>query len=340
MRLFNQQRLGIDLGTTNTLIYIDRKGIALRQPTIIAIDKETQKVEAYGEEAVALVGRVSERIQVVRPIQEGVINHYTLTKKLLGHYIKEAVHQPAHRPEVVICAPSKITKVERRALIDMLRELNISRAMIMDETVAIAHGLKININEPKAHMIVDIGGGTTSIGVMSYGELVYTDSHTGAGDTMDEAVQAWVRDHYQVIISKETACQLKEKIGNALYSHHDASDMMSVVGLDAIKRTPHRIDIHARIVAKGLDEVIQIISRSIKSALTELGPEMISDIMDEGIYLSGGGGLLLRLAERLSKEVGIKIQLVDAPLDMVVTGAGRMISDMQRQTKSAEKSTW
>lgn len=337
MGLFSKQRLGIDLGTANTIIYIDNKGIALREPSIVARNIHTGEIVAYGKEAAKLVGRTSDNIETIRPMRDGVIADFSLTKQMLSHFIKQAVHRSISRPEVVICVPSSISKVERRAVIDAIKDLGIHRAMIIEEPFAAALGANLAIEEPRGKMVVDIGGGTTNIATISYGEIVQGLSTRAGGSLMNETIMTYVRNHYQLAVGDYTAETIKIVLGNAKFSELDTSDKLKVRGRNVATNVPDEAYVEARIVAEAVDEVVQLIVTSIKQVLELTPPELSADIIENGIVLTGGGALLKRLPERLFDEIGIPVHLSNVPLDCVAIGAGKMLKQLDAQSKIAEK---
>lgn len=335
--IFYKQRLGIDLGTANTIIYIDSKGIALREPSIVAINKETNEVVAFGKEAYELVGRTSEKFETIRPMRDGVIANFSLTKQMLAHFIKKALRRSLARPEVVICVPSNISKVERRAVIDAIKDLGVYRAMIVEEPFAAALGANLAISQPKGNLVVDIGGGTTDIAVISYGEIVEGATVTAAGNAMNEMIMAYVRTHYQLAIGHQEAENIKVNIGNAQFTKHDETDHIRAKGRNIAAGVPDTKVIRANIIAQAVDEVILDIVLAIKQVLEVTPPELSADIMENGIVLTGGGALLKRLPERLYEEIGIPVNLANLPLDCVAIGAGKMLKEMDSESKIAER---
>ncbi|MGX7106735.1 rod shape-determining protein MreB [Hutsoniella sourekii] len=330
MSIFKKEGLGIDLGTVNTIIYLRDKGIFLKEPTLLAIDRESQEILAFGREAEALIGRSNmDQIEFVRPIKDGVIHNFTLTKELLAHFLSNFIKKSFRKPEVVICIPSTISKVERQAVVEVIRDLGVQKASIVEEPFAAAIGSELAINQAKGRMIVDIGGGTTDIATISYNDIVDKLTIRAAGNRMDEAIQTYIRNQYQLVISIETARKLKEEIGNARYSEVDKDDQLLIDGLTIIDRKPKHQLIRAEIVALALDEVIQEIVTAIKQVLQVTPPEMMVDLMDGGVFLSGGASLLKRLPERLSDEIGLTFDLVSAPIDAVAIGAGRLVDHLE-----------
>lgn len=337
MALFGKQRLGIDLGTANTIIYIENKGIALREPSIIAINSETKEVVAYGKEAAALVGRTSDKYETIHPIQDGVIADFSLTKQLLAFFIKKALHRSLSKPEVVISVPSNISKVERRAVVDALKDLGIGRAMIIDESFSAAVGANLPIYEPRGHLLVDIGAGTTNIALISYGEVVKSLTSRAAGNAMNQAIKELVRTHYHLVIGDQAAEDLKLSIGNAAYADYDKEDTLVVKGRNSGTGLPDSKEVTAAVVAQGLDEVIHQIATGIRQVLEVTPPELAADISENGIVLTGGAALLKRLPERLHDSVGVPVHLSQQPIDAVAIGAGKMLKTMTDQAKEKER---
>lgn len=337
MALFNKQRIGIDLGTSTTLIYIENKGIALREPSIIAKNIETQEVVAYGKQAELLLGRTSDHFDIVYPIKDGVIYDFTMTKKMLAHYVKLAMAQGVSKPEVVISVPSNISKVERRALIDALKDLGIARAMIVDEVFAAAIGANLNINEARGHLVIDMGGGTTNIATISFGEIVHVLTSKASGNLMNQHIMAHVREQYKVIISMKDAELLKTAIGSAKYYKEDEVDSVTVTGRHVGTGLPTKIDVTAIVVAKAIDEVIVQLVADIKQILEQTAPELSSDILEEGVILTGGSALLKRISERLFDDIHIPVHVANHPIDCVVIGTGKLLKNMSLQSKQIEK---
>ncbi|MCW6674403.1 rod shape-determining protein [Aerococcaceae bacterium NML160702] len=337
MGWFKQQRLGIDLGSATTVICIENKGIALREPSIVALNQETAEIVAFGKEAEALVGRTSDTYQIVYPIQGSVIVNFSLAQKMLAHFIKQALHQAKAKPEVVLSVPSSISKLERRAVVDMLKSLGIHRAMIVEETFVTAIGADLDIAAPHGHLVMNIGAGTTDIAIISYGSMIDSITTQAAGNEINRMIIDKVREHYHIKISNDIAEQLKLTIGNAKYTHHDASDQMKVTGLHVVSGVPEDKTIHARIIAEAINEVIRHIVFATKRLLSEVPPEIAADIAEGGIVLAGGTALLKRIAERLHDEIGIPVHIVQSPLDCVAIGSVKMLKEMDSKSKLIEK---
>lgn len=339
MAFFTKQGLGIDLGSSNTVIYLDKKGIALREPSIVAKNLKSGEIEAYGKSADDLLGRTSDSYELISPIRNGVIHHFTLTKQFLAYLMKKVSLGGFGQPDVVICAPSNISKVERRALINAVKELGVHRAMIVDEPFAAAVGAGLDIYQPLGRMIIDIGGGTTDIATLSYGEVIANTTLAYAGDQMDEVIMSYVRSAYNMVIGKKTAEQLKQGLGNANFLAEEVENTQRVTGQDLATGVPMEREIGEAFIAHALDEVIQEMIEGVRTVLAMTPPELAADILSEGIYLSGGGALIKRLPERITKETGIPARLVDNPLDVVAIGAGRLITEMQRYLRRAERNS-
>lgn len=341
MGLFSKQRLGIDLGTANTIIYIENKGIALREPTLVALSEKTGEAVAFGHEAAALLGRTSDSYKMIYPIQDGVIANFTVTKQLLAYFITKVVKRSFSKPEVVICVPSHISKVEHRAVIDALRELGITRAMIIDEPYAAALGSNLPIQEPKGRMIIDIGGGTTDVAILSYGEIVTSAMIRHGGNRMNQVIKDAIRDYHKASIGEATVEEVKQKIGVALYSpkEDNESDSMLVKGSNIASGIPTEIKITTRFVARALNEVIEEIIRTIQQVLEQTPPELAADLIDNGIVLTGGGSLLRRLPERIQSDIGLPVTLAQTPMDCVAIGAGKTLKQMSIKAKLAEKNS-
>ncbi|MDO4432903.1 MAG: rod shape-determining protein [Aerococcaceae bacterium] len=337
MGLFRRQRLGIDLGSSNIVIYIEHKGIALKEPAIVAVQKDTQQVVAFGREAEQLIGRTSENYDIIRPIQRGVIAHLTLAEKMLSHFMQQAIRKTIAKPEVVVCVPSTLSKVEKKAVVDLLKKIGTLRAMLLEEVFATAIGANLAVHEPRGRFVINIGGGTTDLALLSYGEMVAHNTVLTSGSTMDQLIVDYVREHYHIAISTEIAESIKLAIGNAKYTSHDANDDIVIKGVNIVTQKMEEKTIHASIVAKALDEEIAQIVWAIRQLLSQAPPEMAADIAENGIILAGGTALLKRLPERLHDEIQIPVHLVANPMDCVVLGAGKMLKAMDEKTKLLEK---
>ncbi|MGX7109293.1 rod shape-determining protein [Facklamia miroungae] len=337
MGIFGKQQIGIDLGTSTTIVYIARKGIALHQPSIVAIDKESNEIVAYGKEASKLVGRTSDRYEMIYPIRNGVIANFSMTKKMLGYFITQALNTSLSKPEVVISAPSQISKVERKAIIDAIKSLGINRAMIVEEAFVAALGADMAIEEARGKMIVDIGGGTTDIATLSYGEIVDSLTLSAASNNMNDEIQSQVRQEHDLMIGNYTAETLKIVIGEALFDPNE-EDHLVVKGRHVVTGVPSEAKISSKTVAKAVDIVINQIIMGMKQVLELTPPELSADIMETGIVLTGGGSLLKHLPDRIQKEIGVPVRRANLPIDCVAMGAGRMFDELDRQSVVIERS--
>ncbi|MBG9982046.1 rod shape-determining protein [Aerococcaceae bacterium DSM 111020] len=338
MALFGKQLIAIDMGTTNTLIAIHKKGIALREPSLIAVKKGTNEVVAFGEVALELVGRVSDEYEVIRPIQQGVIDNFQLTKRMLTEYIKKALKTNRIHCEAVISVPSNITKVERKALVDALREIGIFRAMIADEMIVSALGLELDITKPLGQMVLNVGGGKSSAGIISYDAIIQQQTVNIGGDNLDLAIADRVRDHYNLIISQETAEKLKQSLGTASYEEMDAQDSMEVSGLSVATGVPSTANVTVKIVHEAIERQIEHIIKVCKKVFETIQPELASDVLETGIYLTGGTGLLRRLPERLERELGLPVILSKQPFDDPIVGTEKLLQDLRVESKRIERS--
>lgn len=337
MALFKRQRLGIDLGTVNTVIYLEGKGIVLREPTILAIDNETKEIKAYGKEAYELIGKTSDKIDFVYPIQSGVIHHFTYAKKLIDHFIRKASIGRFGRSEVIVCAPSNISKVERQSFVEVVKDLGIYRAMIIDEPFAAAIGSDIDVLEPVGRLLVDIGGGSTDIVLISYGEIINKVTLNFGGRYFDQLIALHVRQNLKMVISEHTAEEIKTTIGNAMYGKDDLNQTMPVSGKDLATRNPIEKEVSEALVAEALNEAINKLINGIRELLSVIPPELSADILTQGIYLSGGGSLLKRLPDRITSEIHLPVNLVNTPMDAVAVGAGKLFNQLHKYSQRVER---
>lgn len=324
MGLFSKE-LAIDLGTANTVVYVRGKGVVLREPTIIALD-HNKKVVAVGNDAKAMAGRTPFEIDVVRPIKDGVINDFETTEELLDYFISKAGGKRGiFRPIVLIGVPSGVTPVEKKAVIDAAMHVGARQAYVIPEPLAAAIGAGLPIEEARGSMIVDIGGGTTEVAVISLKGIVVGKSTRIAGDEMNEAIISYVRRQYSILIGEVTAEQIKMKIGSAFPLEKD--EKMEIRGRDLIDGLPKSITITSEEIRKALQPVLEEILNVVKGTLEITPPELASDIMDRGIMLSGGGALLKNIDKFLSHRTGILFTVAEDPLSSVALGAGKVIEN-------------
>jgi len=318
--------MGIDLGTANTLVYVKGKGIVLDEPSIVAINKDTNKILAVGKEAKRMVGRTPGNIIAIRPLKDGVIADFETTEKMLRYFIQRVHKNVAFaRPRIVICVPSGITAVERKAVIEATEQAGARAAYIIEEPLAAAIGADLPVNEPTGSMIVDIGGGTSEVAVISLGGIVVSQSLRIGGDEMDEAVTYYLKKEHNLLLGERSAEKVKIEIGSAFPLENE--EKLEINGRDLITGLPKTIIITSQQVRKALEKTIADIVNSVIEVLDVTPPELASDIMQRGIVLSGGGALLKGLTERVSRETHCPVYLANDPLASVALGAGRCSED-------------
>ncbi|MGB8212678.1 MAG: rod shape-determining protein [Anaerolineales bacterium] len=320
--------IGIDLGTANTLVHVRGKGIVINEPSWVAIDKRTREPKAIGLNAKEMVGRTSGNIIAVRPVRDGVISEFEITEAMLEYFIGKVHEQsvvPLPRPRVVIGIPSGVTEVEKRAVYDASMSAGARETFLIEEPTAAALGAGLPVNEIRGSMIVDIGGGTTEVAVVSMGGVVVSRSLRVAGDEMDQDIVEYVRNKYNVLIGEQIAEQVKWNIGSAFPL--PVEKMAEVRGRNLVTGLPESIEISSVEVREALSQSVSVIIDTIKDALDEVPPEIVSDLMDAGICMAGGGALLRGLAERLSDELNLRVWVAEDPLTCVVRGAGIVLED-------------
>jgi rod shape-determining protein MreB and related proteins len=320
--------LAVDLGTANTLVYVRGKGIVLAEPSVVAISQRDQSLLAVGEEAKAMLGRAPGSIGVIRPLRHGVIADFDITEKMLNYFIRK-VHRRQHlvHPRIVLTVPSEITQVEKRAVRDSAREAGAREVYLIDEPMAAAIGAGLPIEAPGAHMIVDIGGGTTEVAIMSLAGIVYGKSVRIAGDEMDEAVIQHMRRIYNLLIGERQAEEVKIRLGSAAPSGTE-SEKMEVKGRDLIDGFPRGIVVTGEEVREALREPVEAIVAAVHTCLEQVPPELAADLVDTGITLTGGGALLRGLDGLLRKETALPIAVGDDPLTCVIRGAGKLLDTL------------
>jgi rod shape-determining protein MreB len=322
--------LAIDLGTANTLVYVKGKGIVLREPSVVAVRKDGKggnKVLAVGREAKLMLGRTPGNITAIRPMKDGVIADFEVTEAMLRHFIRK-VHNRATlvRPRIIICVPSGITQVEKRAVRESAESAGAREVYLIEEPMAAAIGAGLPITEPKANMIVDIGGGTTEVAVISLAGIVYCKSVRVAGDKMDDAVLQHIKRKYNLLIGLATAEIIKTTIGNAYPGEH--VETIEVKGRDLVTGIPKILTIDSDEVRKSISEQVGTIIETVRIALEQTPPELAADIVDTGIVLTGGGSLLKNLDVLLREEMKLPITVTEDPLSAVVLGSGKALDDV------------
>jgi rod shape-determining protein MreB len=318
--------LGIDLGTANTLVYAKGKGIVLREPSVVALQKDTKQIVAVGNEAKQMIGRTPGNVVALRPMKDGVIADYETTAIMMKYYIKQATKNSgifAGKPYVMVCVPSGITAVEERAVIDATRQAGARDAYTIEEPFAAAIGANLPVWEPTGSMVVDIGGGTTEVAVISLGGIVTSQSIRVAGDEMDEAIIQYIRKTYNLMIGERTAEAIKVEIGSA--GNPEGVGSMEIRGRDLLTGLPKTIEIRAEEIAEALHDTVYAIVDSVKNTLEKTPPELAADIMDRGIVLTGGGALLRNLDKVISQETNMPVIIAENPLDCVAIGTGKAL---------------
>jgi rod shape-determining protein MreB len=320
--------LAIDLGTANTLVFARGKGIVVNEPSIVAINKTTDEVEAVGKEAKEMLGRTPGNIVAIRPMKDGVIADFKKTEKMLNYFIQKAHNRKMMvHPRIVIGVPSEITQVERRAVEDSAYRAKASEVFLVEQAMVAAIGAGLPITEPQGNMVVDIGGGTTDIAVISLAGIVYSRSVRMAGNQMDESIMNYLKRKYNLLIGERTAEQIKIELGSAFPL--DKPLQMEIKGRNLIEGVPKTITIEDSEIREALAESISTIMNAIRVALERTPPELSADISDRGIVLTGGGALIKNLDKRIREETGLPVSVADDPLASVVLGTGKMLSDFR-----------
>ncbi len=319
--------IGVDLGTANVLVYIKGKGIVLREPSVVAIDRDTNTVLAIGEEARAMIGRTPGNIVAIRPLRDGVIADYDTTESMLRHFIqKVATTRLFFKPRIMVCIPSGVTTVEKRAVLEAAMQAGAKKTYLIEEPLAAALGAGLDISEPFGSMVVDIGGGTTDVAVLSLGGIVVSESLKIGGDKFDEALVRYVKREYNVIIGERTAETIKVNIGTALVDERNES--MEIRGRDLLSGLPKSLRITSKETFEALNESVSLIIQRVKSVLETTPPELSSDIMDRGIIMTGGGSMLYGLDKLVQQETGIPTYLAEDPLSCVALGTGKALDSL------------
>jgi rod shape-determining protein MreB and related proteins len=321
--------MGIDLGTANTLVYVKGKGILAREPSVVAIRTDTGTIEAVGNAAKNMIGRTPGNIVAVRPMKDGVIADFETTATMLRYFIRQAQKNRGilqRRPNVMVCVPSGITAVEKRAVEDATKQAGAREAYTIEEPFAAAIGADLPVWEPTGSMVVDIGGGTTEVAIISLGGIVTSRSIRVAGDEMDEAIIQYVKKKYNLMIGERTSEMLKMEIGSALPSAEN--EKLDIRGRDLITGLPKTIEISSHEISEALQETVSNIIDAVKVTLEKSPPELAADIMDRGIVLTGGGALLRNLDKLLSEETGMPVIVAENALDCVAVGTGRALENL------------
>jgi len=324
--------LAMDLGTANTLLYTPKEGIVLNEPSVVAIDTKTGNVIAVGKEAKDFLGRTPERIRAIRPMKDGVIADFEVTKEMIAFFIKKVIRgMSLIKPRIVICVPTGITQVEKRAVIESGLQAGAREVKLIEEPMAAAIGAGLAIEEPIGNMVVDIGGGTTEVAVISLSAVAYAESVRVAGDEMNEAIQRYFQDRYQLLIGENMAEKVKMKLGSA--APLDEALVGEVSGKNIVDGTPRCIEITDTQVREAIHEPVAAIVMAVKRALEKTPPELVGDIARNGLLLAGGGALLKGLDRLISQETNLSVIVDDDPLTTVVRGTGRSLAEDKRFSK-------
>jgi rod shape-determining protein MreB len=320
--------LAIDLGTANTCVFAKGRGIVTSEPSIVAINRVTSRVEAVGNDAREMLGRTPGNIMAIRPMRDGVIADFESAERMLNYFIRKAHPRAGFvRPRVVIGVPAQITQVERRAVRDSAMRAKASEVHLIEESMAAAIGAGMPITEAAGNMVVDIGGGTTDVAVISLAGVVYSRSVRVAGNAMDEAIIMHVKKAHNLLIGERTAEQIKIEIGSA--APLDRTMQMDVKGRHLVEGRPKTITVTDAEIREALAETVRVVISAVRDGLEQIPPELSADVYDRGIVLTGGGALLQRLDQRLRDETGLPVAVAEEPLSSVVLGAGKMLSDFK-----------
>ena len=326
LRYFSND-LAIDLGTANTLVYARNKGIVVREPSVVVINKLTNRIEAVGGEAKEMLGRTPGNIESIRPMKDGVIADFEVTERMLEYFIKKAHGRKMYvHPRIVIGVPGEITQVEKRAVRDSATRAGASEVFLVEQAMMAAIGAGLPITEPSGNMIVDIGGGTTDVAVISLAGTVYSRSVRIAGNEMDEGIIQYLKRKYNLLIGERTAEQVKIDLGSAFPLKEEIK--LEIKGRDLIEGVPRTLTITDEEIREALAEPVTTIVEAVRMALERTPPELSADIMDKGIVLSGGGSMVRGLDQRLRNETGLPVVLAEDPLSSVVLGTGRVLEDI------------
>lgn len=335
--MFQTTHIGIDLGTANILVYTKQKGIIMNEPSVVAIDINTKKVLAVGTDAKNMIGKTPSHIVAIRPLKNGVIADFDITTEMLRMVMKKVskiLGRTVRKPTVVVCTPSGATTVERRAITDAVKLCGAKQVELIEEPVAAAIGADLPVQEPTANVVVDIGGGTTEVAIISYGGVVTCETIRVGGDKMDDDIIHHVRKQYNVLIGERTAENIKKEIGYALIDHPE--QMMEIRGRDLVTGLPKTIELSSSEIQSALRESLEAILETVRSTLEQSPPELSGDIVDHGVVITGGGALLNGLQDWLTSELSVPVHLAPNPLESVAIGTGKSLSMLQQLNKIAK----
>jgi rod shape-determining protein MreB and related proteins len=331
--------LGIDLGTANTLVYVKGKGIVVREPSVVALQTDNRHIVAVGNDAKNMIGRTPGNVVALRPMKDGVIADYETTATMMKYYIRLALKNKSlfsGKPYVMICVPSGITAVEERAVVDATRQAGARDAYTIEEPFAAAIGANLPVWEPTGSMVVDIGGGTTEVAIISLGGIVTSQSIRIAGDEMDEAIIHYIRKNYNLMIGDRTSEAIKVEVGSA--GDSEGIDNMEIRGRDLLTGLPKTIEITAKEIATALHDTVYSIVEAVKNTLEKTPPELAADVMDRGIVLTGGGALLRNLDKVIAEETKMPVLIAENPLDCVAIGTGKALDHIHLFKNKAKDS--
>jgi rod shape-determining protein MreB len=320
--------LAVDLGTANTLVYVRGRGVMLNEPSVVAMNAQTREILAVGSEAKRMIGRTPDNITAIRPLRDGMIADFEATEQMLRFFIQR-VHRRRYfaKPRLVICVPSGITAVEQRAVKEAGYQAGARRVYIIEEPMAAAIGAGLPVHEATGNMVVDIGGGTTEVAVISLGGIVTSQSIRMAGDDLDQAIIAWMKKEYSLMLGERTAEEVKMTLGSAFPLPEEPE--AEIRGRDMISGLPRNVVVSSAEVRQAIEEPLRAIIDSVRTTLDKTPPELAGDIMDRGVVLTGGGALLRGLDERLRHETGMPVHVADGPLDSVAIGAGKCVEEFE-----------
>lgn len=334
---FGNKDIGIDLGTANTNVYVAGKGIVLREPSVVAKDTVTGEIVAVGEDARNMIGRTPGSIVAIRPMKNGVIADYDTTAAMMKYYIEKAIGKTTSKPFVMICVPSGVTEVEKRAVVDATRMAGAKDAFIIEEPFAAAIGAGLPVMDPTGSMVVDIGGGTTDVATIALGGIVSSRSIRLAGDRMDDVIIHYVRKKFNLLIGERTAEQIKIQIGCASIEKAAEYGVMDIRGRDLLTGLPQTIEISAVDIAEAIQEVVEGIIVAVRETLEETSPEISADVIDHGIVLTGGGALLKNMGDVIAEETDVPVFVANEPLDCVALGTGESLKHIDIYKKRANR---
>jgi rod shape-determining protein MreB len=326
--MFFRKKVGIDLGTANSLVYLEKKGTVLNEPTVVAYSVDDRRILAVGDDAREMLGRTPNSIVAARPMREGVIADYTTTSAMITYFLKKALRGRVFWPEVMISIPGGSSQVERRAVVAACKQAGASDVYLIEEPLAAAIGARIPISQPSGHMIVNIGGGTAEIGIISLGQLVVYNTVRTAGTKFDETIQQHIKKKHSLVIGERTAEDIKMKIGNAFMRDEDEEHFIEVKGRDFQSGLPKVMEIGEKTTNEALQKPLKQILEGVKEVLAQCPPELAADIVDKGIVLSGGSSLLANLDKYITYYTGVPAFVVDEPLFCVIRGVGMAIENL------------